>query len=252
MFWEGSSAFDNATAQTFFADLGAVEQLGDGSGSLQDTYIGSEMQIRLSGSRSGPSSTGMFTAYYPSVFGLDDYSVDLKEISPKTQNGEPSSLTGDTVSRTYTVKVNNFGASSDSGVVDFVITAPDNSFVELFDGTMAIMDSVLQSGRDTHVAVKPISGSWGNNRDALSGGDQTAYINSDGQISWPSGTVDVGQPAGWDISNPTKSSWNSVEDRPNKPSAANFVGPGQVRGMDIFLVWLYRLVLVRQLGFDCS
>ena len=32
----------------------------------------------------------------------------------------------------------------------------------------------------------------------------------------------------------------------------NFVGPGQVRGMDIFLVWLYRLVLVRQLGFDCS
>ena len=233
MVWEGSSAFDNATAQTFFADLGAVEQLGDGSGSLQDTYIGSEMQIRLSGSSSGPSASGMFTAYYPSVFGLDDYSVDLKEISPKTQNGEPSSLTGDTVSRTYTVKVNNFGASSDSGVVDFVITAPDNSFVELFDGTMAIMDSVLQSGRDTHVAVKPISGSWGNNRDALSGGDQTAYINSDGQISWPSGTMDVGQPAGWDISNPTKSSWNSVEDRPNKPSAANFVGPGQVMTVNV-------------------
>ena len=186
------------------------------------------MQIRLSGSSSGPTSSGMFTAYYPSVFGLDDYSVDLKEISPKTQNGEPSSLTGDTVSRTYTVKVNNFGAASDSGVVDFVITAPDNSFVELFDGTMGIMDSVLQTERDTYVAVKPISGSWGNNRDALSGGDQTAYINSDGQISWPSGTLDVGQPTGWDISNPTKTSWNSVEGKPSEPSAANFVGPGQV------------------------
>jgi hypothetical protein len=233
MVWEGSSAFDNSTAQTFFADLGAVEQLGDGSGSLQDAYIGSEMQIRLSGSSSGPTSSGMFTAYYPSVFGLDDYSVDLKEISPKTQNGEPSSLTGDTVSRTYTVKVNNFGAASDSGVVDFVITAPDNSFVELFDGTMGIMDSVLQTERDTYVAVKPISGSWGNNRDALSGGDQTAYINSDGQISWPSGALEVGQPTGWDISNPTKTSWNYNEDRPSEPSAANFVGPGQVMTVNV-------------------
>ena len=233
MYWEGSSAFDNSTAQTFFADLGAVEQLGDGSGSLQDAYIGSEMQIRLTGSSSGPGSSGMFKAYYPSVFGLDDYSVDLKDISPKTQNGEPSSLTGDTVSRTYTVKVNNFGASSDSGVVDFVLTAPDNSFVELFDGTMAIMDSVLQTGRETYVAVKPISGSWGNGRDALSGGDQTAYINSDGQIGWPSGTVEVGQPTGWDINNPTKTSWNAVEGKPSEPSATNFVSPGQVMTVNI-------------------
>ena len=233
MYWEGSSAFDNSTAQTFFADLGAVEQLGDGSGSLQDAYIGSEMQIRLTGSSSGPGSSGMFKAYYPSVFGLDDYSVDLKDISPKTQNGEPSSLTGDTVSRTYTVKVNNFGASSDSGVVDFVLTAPDNSFVELFDGTMAIMDSVLQTGRETYVAVKPISGSWGNGRDALSGGDQTAYINSDGQIGWPSGTVEVGQPTGWDINNPTKTSWNTVEGKPSEPSATNFVSPGQVMTVNI-------------------
>ena len=233
MVWEGSSAFDNSTAQTFFADLGAVEQLGDGSGSLQDTYIGSEMQIRLTGSSSGPGSSGMFTAYYPSVFGLDDYSVDLKEISPKTQNAEPSSLTGDTISRTYTVKVNNFGASSDSGVVDFVITAPDNSFVELTDGTMAIMDSILQTGRDTFVAVKPISGSWGNGRDALSGGDQTAYIDSDGKIVWPSGTEEIGAPTGWSINNPTKTSWNSVEGKPSEPSAANFVDPGQVMTVNV-------------------
>ncbi|OIR21726.1 MAG: hypothetical protein BEU01_00185 [Marine Group III euryarchaeote CG-Epi4] len=231
--WEGSSAFDNSTAQTFFADLGAVEELGDGSGSLQDAYIGSDMQIRLTGYRSGPSASGMFKAYYPSVFGLDDYSVDLKDISPKTQNGEPSSLTGDTVSRTYTVKVNNFGAASDSGVVDFVLTAPDNSFVELYDGTMAIMDSVLQTGRDTYVAIKPISGSWGNGRDDLSGGDQTAYINSDGQIGWPSGNVDTGQPTGWEISNPTKTSWNSVDGKPMEPSAANFVSPGQVMTVNI-------------------
>ena len=233
MVWEGSSVFDNSTTQTFFADLGAVEQLGDGSGSLQEAYIGSEMQIRLSGQSSGPGSSGMFTAVYPCVFGLDDYSVDLKEISPKTQNGEPSSLTGDTISRTYTVKVNNFGASADSGVVDFVLTAPDNSFVELFDGTMAIMDSVLQSGRDTHVAVKPISGSWGNGRDALSGGDQTAYIDSEGQIAWPSGTMEVGEPTGWGINNPTKSSWNAVENKPSEPSGANWVNPGEVMTVNL-------------------
>jgi len=233
MNWQGSSAFDNSTAQTFFADLGAVDQLGDGSGSLQDAYIGSEMQIRLTGSSSGPGSSGMFTAYYPSVFGLDDYAVDLKEISPKTQNGEPSSLTGDTVTRTYTVKVNNFGASSDSGVVDFVLTAPDNSFVELFDGTDAIMDSVLQTEQETYVAVKPIATSWGNNRDSLDGGDQTAYIDSDGKILWPSGQTEIGQPTGWDIDNPTKSVWNVMEGKPNQPSAANFADPGQVMTVNI-------------------
>ena len=182
-----------------FSDLGTVEQLTDGSGNLQDQYVLNSMQIRLTGTTTGSGDGGTFTAFYPSVFGLDDYSVDVKDISPTTQNGEPSSSTGDEVTRTYTVKVNNYGAASDSAVVDFVITAPANSFVTLMDGTNAIMDSILQQGRNTYVTIKPISGSWGNGRDDLSGGDQTAYINSDGQIQWPSGTVEIGGPTGWGI-----------------------------------------------------
>ena len=229
--WTGSSSYDNSTTQTFFASLGAVEELGDGSGNLQGKYMGSEMQIRLRSTTSG--SSGTFTAFYPSVFGLDDYSVDVKAISPTTQNGEPSSATGDTVHRTYTVKVNNFGGSYDSGVIDFMITAPDNSFVELPDGTMAIMDSILQTGKDTYVAVKPISGSWGDNRDDLSGGDQTAYINSVGEIEWPSGAIETGEPTGWAISNPTKSAWNAIANRPVEPSLANFVSPGGVMSVQI-------------------
>ncbi len=234
--WTGSSSFDNSTAQTFFADLGTVEQLTDGSGNLQDQYVRNSMQIRLTGTNTGSGDGGIFTAFYPSVFGLDDYSVDVKDISPTTQNGEPSSSTGDEVTRTYTVKVNNFGAASDSGVVDFVITAPDNSFVSLDFGnyhTNAIMDSVLQQGRYTYVAVKPISGSWGDGRDDTSGGDQTAYIGEDGLIQWPSGTEEYIMPTGWRINNPTKSSWDAVANRPMEPSASNFANPGSSQSINV-------------------
>jgi len=239
--WKGSSSFDNSTTQTFFADIGAVENLGDGSGSLQNEYIGSEMQIRLKGSTSGPDSGGSFTAFYPCVFGLDDYSVDVREISPETQNGEPSSITGDMQSRPFTVKINNFGATSDSGVVDFVITAPDNSFVKLFDGTDAEMDSVIQTGAETYVAITPIAASWSGDRDDLSGGDQTAYIDSVGVITWPSGKTEVGEPTGWDIVNPTKakrqgtSGWGSYNDmdKPGLPSPENFVDPGKFMTVNI-------------------
>ena len=45
--WTGSSFFDNSTAQTFYADLGAVDALGDGSGNLQDQFIEGIMQVRI-------------------------------------------------------------------------------------------------------------------------------------------------------------------------------------------------------------
>ena len=234
--WTGSSSFDNSTTQTFFADLGTVEQLTDGSGNLQEQYVRNSMQIRLTGTNTGSGDGGTFTAFYPSVFGLDDYSVDVKDISPTTQNGEPSSYTGDEVTRTYTVKVNNYGAASDSGVVDFVITAPDNSFVSLDFGnyqTNAIMDSVLQQGRYTYVAIKPISGSWGGGRDDTSGGDQTAYIGEDGLVQWPSGTEEYTTSTGWKINNPTKSSWDAVANRPMEPSASNFAPPGSSQSINV-------------------
>ena len=214
--------------------MGTVEQLGDGSGNLQDQYIRNSMQIRLTGTNTGSGDGGHFTAFYPAVFGLDDFSVDVKEISPTTQNGEPSSTTGDEVVRTYTVKVNNYGAASDSGVVDFVITAPDNSFITLADGTKAIMDSILQKGRFTYVAIKPISGSWGSGRDDTSGGDQTAYIGEDGLIAWPSGITEQSlDQTGWAISNPTKSSWDAVANKPMEPSASNFADPGSVMTVSV-------------------
>ena len=232
--WTGSSSYDNSTTQTFFADLGTVEQLGDGSGNLQDQYIRNSMQIRLTGTNTGSGDGGHFTAFYPAVFGLDDFSVDVKEISPTTQNGEPSSTTGDEVVRTYTVKVNNYGAASDSGVVDFVITAPDNSFITLADGTKAIMDSILQKGRFTYVAIKPIAGTWGSGRDGCTTCDQTAYIGEDGLIEWPSGITEQSlDQTGWSINNPTKSSWDAVANRPMEPSASNFADPGSVMTVSV-------------------
>jgi len=243
--WSGSSSWDNATKQTFFADLGIVEQLSDGSGNLQDQYVRSSMQIRLTGTNTGSGDGGTFTAYYPAVFGLDGFSVDVKEISPTTQNAEPSSLSGDIVTRTYTVKMNNFGASSDAAVVDFVITAPvmPTPFVSLSDGnggtTNAILDSIFQMDQNTVVAIKPVSGSWGGGRDDTSGGDQTAYISEGGVVTWPSGTQETGllgdgvTSTGWKISNPTKFNWNSIEGKPNEPDASDMVGPGAVSTVSI-------------------
>ena len=237
--WSGASSFDNSTTQTFFADLGSVEQIGDGSGKLQDQFIRGTMQVRLTGTNTGTGSGGSFTAFYPSVFGLDDYSVDVKSISPGTQNGIPSSVTTGDSKRTYTVKVNNYGAASDAGVVDFVITAPDSAFVTLQDGTLAVMDSVIQSGKDTRVAIKPVISLWGNGRDDPNLGDQTAYIYENGNILWPSGNVEAysagvsGAKTGWDISNPTKSSWNANTGKPIEPDASDMVAPGSVMTVSI-------------------
>ena len=244
--WSGSSSFDNSTSQTFFADLGSVKEIGDGSGRLQDQYIRGTMQIRLTGTNTGGG--GMFTAFYPSVFGLDDYSVDVKSISPSTQNGVPSSFTES--KRTYTVKVNNYGAASDAGVVDFVITAPVSAFVVLEDGTQAVMDSVIQSGPFTRVAIKSVAGGlWGGGRDDSNLGDQTAYLTESGDVIWPSGKTDsyqkrminentgevitegAGAKTGWDIFNPTKSAWGT--DKPMEPDAADMIAPGAVSTVPI-------------------
>jgi hypothetical protein len=235
--WSGASSFENSTTQTFFADLGSVEQIGDGSGQLQDQFIRGTMQIRLTGTNTGGG--GSFTAFYPSVFGLDDYSVDVKSISPGTQNGIPSSVINGDSKRTYTVKVNNYGAASDAGVIDFVITAPASAFVTLQDGTLAVMDSVIQNGKDTRVAIKPVISLWGNGRDDPLLGDQTAYIFENGNILWPSGNVETysagvsGAKTGWDISNPTKSSWNAITAKPIEPDASDMAAPGSVMTVSV-------------------
>ena len=95
------------------------------------------------------------------------------------------------------------------------------------------MDSVLQQGRYTYVAVKPISGSWGGGRDDTSGGDQTAYIGEDGLVQWPSGTEEYTTSTGWRINNPTKSSWDAVANRPMEPSASNFANPGSSQSINV-------------------
>ncbi|HIL32692.1 MAG TPA: hypothetical protein EYG25_00130, partial [Candidatus Poseidoniales archaeon] len=130
--WTGSSYFDNRSRQTFYADLGAVEQISDGNGKLQEQYIGGPIQVRLRGVSSDGS--GSFTGYNLLVMGLGSSGMDVKSISPTTQNAEPSSQLIP-AERTYTVKLRNLGAISDSGVVDFTITAPENSFVTLESGS---------------------------------------------------------------------------------------------------------------------
>jgi hypothetical protein len=233
--WTGSSYFDKRSSQTFYADLGVVDEISDGSG-LQDQYVGGPMQVRLVGTSGGGS--GNFTAYTTAVFGLNSYDMDVKEITPTSQKGAPSSSTGDIIKRTYTVKARNLGAVSDSAVVDFTITAPDNSFVTLESGSYcqgcpgAILSHIMQQGRETVVAIKPIPGFWGGNRDDPAGGDPTAYIDKDGVISWPSGTSDYTMPTGWSISNPTKStSWDAG--KPMEPSASNFMDPGDSLNVNV-------------------
>ncbi|HIF37227.1 MAG TPA: hypothetical protein EYQ70_02305 [Marine Group III euryarchaeote] len=243
--WSGASSFDNATAQTFFADLGAVKEIGDGNGQLQDKYLGGTMSIRLTGTNTGGG--GSFTAFYPSVFGLDSYSVDVKSISPSTQNGIPSSLISGDSQRTYTVKINNHGAASDAGVIDFILTAPQNAYVKLDDGTDAKMDSVIQNGKDTRVAIKPIVGGLWNDisRDDPSGGDATAYIFESGSILWPSGIIEAysagvsGASTGWDIINPTKSSWNPNTNKPMEPDADDMIAPGSVMTVSVVVTLGY-------------
>ena len=95
------------------------------------------------------------------------------------------------------------------------------------------MDSILQQGQNSVVAIKPISGSWGGGRDDTSGGDQTAYINEGGLITWPSGTTEYSSTTGWRINNPTKSNWDSVAGKPSEPTASSLVAPGSVSTVSV-------------------
>ena len=229
--WTGSSEFEGQERHTLYADLGMVDEISDGSG-LQEQYIGNWMQIRLRGVSNDGSGT--FTAYNLLVMGLNSYSMDVKEITPTSQKAEPSSQLIPGI-RTYTVKVRNLGGISDSSVVDFTITAPDNSFATLdCQGCPgAILSHIMQQGREPVVAIKPVSGSWGGNRDNSNGGDATAYIDEDGAITWPSGTIDYITPTGWSISNPTKADWNAVTGKPMEPSASNFIDPGATFNVNV-------------------
>ncbi len=239
--WTGSSYFDNRSRQTFYADLGAVEQISDGNGKLQEQYIGRPIQVRLRGVSSDGS--GSFTGYNLLVMGLGSSGMDVKSISPTTQNAEPSSQLIP-AERTYTVKLRNLGAISDSGVVDFTITAPDNSYVTLENGGYcqgcpdAILSHIMQQGRETVVAIKPTGGNW-QDPSRYAEGDQTAYIGKDGEITWPSGNTEFTASTGWSISNPTKSSWNSVAGKPTEPSAGGFIDPGDIFTVNIQITMGY-------------
>ena len=83
--------------------------------------------------RDSPCSGGTFTAFYPAVFGLHDYAVDVKEVNPQSQNAIPSSLTGGMVTKTYTVKSNNFGAASDVPLAGFPYHALEQHLYKLLN-----------------------------------------------------------------------------------------------------------------------
>jgi len=225
--WEG-----NSDLYLFFADIGAVEQIATG-GKVEEQYLGDPWQIRLVGS-TDQDSNGYFRVDNAFILVSTPHSMDVKEVSPNTQNAVPSS-SGDMQSRTYTVKSQNNGASLDSPVIDVLITFPENSFITLDDGTFAVLKSISQQGRDTVVAILPITGSWGDDRDDANGGDQTAFIMDYGQVNWPSGSQDQMSSTGWKIFNPTKSSWDNAAGKPTEPS--NFwIEPSEISAISIDLV----------------
>ena len=232
--WTGSSQFEGQGKHAFYADLGVVDEISDGT-SLQEQYVRASMEIRLRGVSNDGS--GSFKVFNPSVFGLNRYDVDVTGITPTSQKAEPSSQLIPS-ERTYTVKVRNLGAVTDSGVVDFAITVPDNSLVALdSDGLDVVkVDRILQRDGGTVVAIKPTGGNWQDpNRYAL--GDQTAYIDENGEITWPS-TSDTGYTeftaaTGWKIDNPTKDSWNSNLDKPQAPTAGSMKDPGETLNVNV-------------------
>jgi hypothetical protein len=176
----------------------------------------------------------LYGGFLGSANGESDYEMDIKSISPTVQNAQPSA-TGDPCTKDWTVKVRNLGTETDAGVVDFSITVPDNSFTTLdcHGCPAAVLSHVMQQGKETVVAIKPISDSWGGNRDDSNGGDQTAYIDEDGIITWPSGTQDNTSAPGWDIYNPTKDSWNYTSGKPMEPSASNFIDSDAIHTVSV-------------------
>ena len=175
----------------------------------------------------------LYGGFLGSAIGESDYEMDVTGITPTSQKGAPSPSTDDATKRTYTVKVRNLGTETDAGVVDFGITIPDNSFVTLdCQGCpTAILRHIMQQGNKTVVAIKPLSSSWGGNRDG--DGDNTAYIDEDGVITWPSGNTEFAAPTGWSIGNPTKASWNYNSGKPMEPSASNFIDPNATHNVNV-------------------
>jgi plastocyanin len=175
----------------------------------------------------------LYGGFLGSAIGESDYEMDVTGITPTSQKGAPSPATGDAIERTYTVKISNLGAETDAGVVDLGITIPANSFVALdCQGCpLAILERIMQQGNKTVVAIKPISGSWGGNRDG--DGDNTAYIDEDGVITWPSGSTESAAPTGWSIGNPTKASWNHNSGKPMEPSESNFIGTNNTYNVNV-------------------
>ncbi|SVA05341.1 uncharacterized protein METZ01_LOCUS58195 [marine metagenome] len=232
--WTGSSQFDGQGKHAFYADLGVVEDISDGT-SLQEQYVRGSMEIRLRGVSNDGS--GNFKAFNPSVFGLNRYDVDVTGMTPTSQKAEPSSQLLP-AERTYTVKVRNLGAVADSGVVDFSITIPDNSLVDLESGSLCVgcpvakLDRILQRDDETVVAIKPTGGNW-QDPSRYAEGDQTAYIGEDGEITWPSGNSEFTAAPGWKIGNPTKEYWHSSLDKPQAPTAGSMKDPGETLNVNV-------------------
>ena len=234
--WTDSSYFDNATRHGYWADLGIVDDISDGS-RLQEIYQGGTMTVRLVGTSGG--GAGYFNVWNPSVFGMDSYAMDLRDITPTSQKAEPSSLV-ETQKRTFTVEMKNLGAIEDSGVVDFLITVPAQSqTLKLNSGGSNVEDAyigyVMEREGTTYVALTPAANVWQDTSlhpiDPMVG--MTAYVAQDGTVTWPSGLESSTTAPGWVINNPTKALWDSSDDKPFQPNAINYRGPGQTQSVDV-------------------
>ena len=77
--WTGSSQFEGQGKHAFYADLGVVDDISDGT-SLQEQYVRASMEIRLRGGSNDGS--GSFKVFNPSVFDLNRPTTTSNLVTP--------------------------------------------------------------------------------------------------------------------------------------------------------------------------
>lgn len=225
-FYGDGAAWTGTGSGTYWARLGDVVD-NDGNKLINTDAMNSDhWGVEFSHDYEGDDFHA--TAY---VLGLNQYEMDVTGMSGSGSKAVPTSATGLSTAVPFEVTVRNLGASSDQAVVNFAAQFPSGSQISLDGGEVANLYYVGQDGGDTVVAIQPPLGFWGTDTaDPRNGdGDNTAFIDANGVVAWPSGTMSQEAPHGWDISNPSKSSWGF--DKPLAGPASGVVSPGASMSM---------------------
>ena len=225
-FYGDGTAWSGTGSGTYWARLGDVTD-SDGNKLINtDAMNSNDWSIEFDGDDAGFAAT----AY---VLGLNQYEMDVTGMSGSGSKAVPTSATGLSTAVPFEVTVRNLGASSDQAVVNFAAQFPSGSQISMSDGEVANLYYIGEDGSDTVVAIQPPLGFWGaDSSDPRNGnGDNTAFIDASGVVTWPSGSMSQEAAHGWDISNPSKSSWGF--DKPLAGPASGVIAPGDGMSMTI-------------------